>query len=164
VKRLTLPVDAIDRARRLRRDATPAERAMQVLLQEAFPASHFRFQVPFDRYIVDFASHCAKLIIEVDGDSHAHQVAYDAQRTEFLEGQGYRVLRFWNADVLNNPDGVFALIEKALPTRGEGLGWGPDAIALGKKFDAVPVSCIAPTPRPPHMGEGAKRQSLIGVC
>jgi len=91
--------------------------------------AHFRFQVPLGTYIADFASHRAKLAIEVDGDSHGHQIEYDAARTKFLENEGYKVIRFWNEDILNNAEGVFVEIEKALPPCGEGLGWGPDAPA-----------------------------------
>ena len=129
MKRLSLSADAAGRARDLRANATPAERAMRRLLKENFPEAHFRFQVPFGPYFADFASHRARLILEVDGESHGQAEEYDAERTAFLEGEGYRVIRFWNKDVLGNSEGIFGAIEKALPPRGEGLGWGPDASA-----------------------------------
>ncbi len=136
---------------------------MKKLLKAAFPAAHFRFQVPMGNYIVDFASHRAKLIIEVDGDSHAHQQEYDAARTKFLEGEGYKVIRFWNQDALHNPEGISVLIEKALPPCGEGLGWGPEAAASAKKLNPALRCKAAPTSRPPHRGEEAICQSAIGV-
>ena len=134
MKRFSLPADAIARARKLRRRATPAERAMKRLLKENFPAAHFRFQVPFGPYTADFASHKARLVIEVDGDSHGHQIGYDAARTKFLEEEGYKVIRFWNNEALGNAEGVVASIEEALPPCGEGLGWGPDASASAKNL------------------------------
>jgi very-short-patch-repair endonuclease len=77
---------------------------------------HFRRQVPFAPYYVDFASHLVKAIIEVDGSQHADDraMSYDAQRTAFLESRGYRVLRFANADVLNHLDGVFLVLAAEL--------------------------------------------------
>ena len=83
------------------------------LLRLAFPDLHFRKQVPLRHFIVDFASHRAKLIIEVDGGQHALSTT-DADRTLVLEAEGYRVLRFWNNEVLGNPDGVHSVIAAAL--------------------------------------------------
>jgi very-short-patch-repair endonuclease len=65
---------------------------------------------------VDFASHDARLIIEVDGGQHAEMLDADARRTAFLEAEGYRVLRFWNNDVLGNIDGVLEVIQRAITT------------------------------------------------
>ena len=72
----------------------------------------FRRQLPLGRYIVDFACPAARLIVEVDGGQHAE--ARDAGRTAWLEGQGFRVLRFWNNEVLGNLDGVLTAIAKAV--------------------------------------------------
>ena len=83
------------------------------LLRLAFPQFHWRKQVPLRHFIVDFASHRAKLVIEVDGGQHG-SVA-DADRTRVLEDEGYRILRFWNNEVLGNADGVYAAIAAALP-------------------------------------------------
>jgi very-short-patch-repair endonuclease len=74
----------------------------------------FRRQVPIDRYFADFACLDAKLIVELDGGQHAEQVAYDAGRTEALEAAGWTVLRFWNGQVLTNPEGVAMTIRAAL--------------------------------------------------
>ena len=67
-------------------------------------------------YIVDFASHDARLILEVDGGQHAERADADARRTAFLEAEGYRVLRFWNNDVLGNIDGVLEVIQRVVTT------------------------------------------------
>jgi hypothetical protein len=68
------------------------------------------------RYFADFCSHAAKLIVEVDGGQHAEAEGYDATRTRFLEGEGYRVVRFWNNDVLANVEGVIATIAAHIPS------------------------------------------------
>jgi len=65
-------------------------------------------------YIVDFANHAARIVIEVDGSQHATRSAADAARTDFLERKGYRVLRFWNNDVLRNIGGVLEIIQSAV--------------------------------------------------
>jgi very-short-patch-repair endonuclease len=122
------PPFATKLARRLRRDMTDAERKMWVLLRENFPNARFRRQVPIAQYIADFASHRHRLVIEVDGSQHSEEV--DAARTAVIEGQGYRVIRFTNYDVLTAEDGVFLIIDGAirgdhphptLPHQGGGL-------------------------------------------
>jgi very-short-patch-repair endonuclease len=90
-------------ARTLRSDGTDAERVLWAGLREFKQTGlHFRRQVPFDRFVVDFACHSAKLIVELDGDQHGtdNNVAYDAERTAYLNSRGYRVLRFANWEVL----------------------------------------------------------------
>ena len=125
MKRLALKPDATSHARDLRRDATPPERALWRGLRTTFPHAHFRRQVPFGPYFADFASHAYKLIIELDGGSHAHTQSYDAARTRFLEGEGYRLIRVWNNEVVHDLNGVLARVEPCLallpasPTRGE---------------------------------------------
>ena len=106
-----------ERARELRRNPTVPERAMWRLLKPLRDKGfHFRRQVPIGSYYVDFAIHRQKLVIEVDGDIHGIEDGpmYDAERTRFLQNEGYRVLRFSNLDVLHNPEGVFETIEKIL--------------------------------------------------
>jgi len=107
---------------------TDAETALWRMLREHFPGFHFRHQVPIRHFIADFASHRAKLIIEVDGGQHETEA--DAPRSAMIEAEGYRVIRFWNNDVLGNREGVFAAIDAALrgrhphptlPHRGGGL-------------------------------------------
>jgi very-short-patch-repair endonuclease len=78
---------------------------------------NFRRQHAVGNYIPDFVCVQKKLIIELDGSQHLEQVEYDAERTKYLEAQGYKVLRFWNNDVLNNVDGVMLAIIHALEER-----------------------------------------------
>jgi very-short-patch-repair endonuclease len=85
------------------------------LLRESFPEARFRRQVPLRRFVVDFASHRARLVIECDGGQH--NGAADAERTGLIEAEGYRLLRFWNNDVLGNADGVHTIIAEALLER-----------------------------------------------
>jgi very-short-patch-repair endonuclease len=103
------------KARQLRRSMTLAERTLwRVIRDKQINDSRFRRQRPIGKYIVDFVCLETKLILEVDGGQHADQVEYDAVRTAFLESLGYRVLRFWNNDVLQNMDGVVTVILGAL--------------------------------------------------
>jgi very-short-patch-repair endonuclease len=125
-----VPINKI-RARAMRSTPTKAEQKLWWHRRHrlASPVSHFRRQVHLGRYIVDFANHSLRIVIEIDGGQHAEQIKRDAQRTKFLESKGYRVLRFWNNDVLANIDGVLEVIQSSiLPT---------------------------PTPTPPHKGEGS---------
>lgn len=78
----------------------------------------FRRQHPIGHYIADFVCIERKLIVEVDGGQHADQLEYDAARTASLESNGYRVLRFWNNDVLGNIEGVLTQILEALRVDG----------------------------------------------
>ena len=77
----------------------------------------FNRQVPIGPYICDLVARSARLVIEVDGGQHASQQDRDRQRTAFLRSQGYRVLRFWNNDVLENLEGVALTIQAALNDR-----------------------------------------------
>jgi len=106
------------RARQMRGSPTNAERRLWWHLRHrlALEGTHFRREVHLGRYIVDFVSHDARLIIEVDGGQHDEQSVRDAERTRFLESQGYRVLRFWNNEVFGNIDGVLELIRDAITT------------------------------------------------
>jgi very-short-patch-repair endonuclease len=115
LKRQALPEGATARARTNRRDAGPPERALKTALRRAFPQARFRHQVPFGPYHADFCSHAAKLIVEVDDATHAERRNHDETRTHFLNGEGYRVVRFWNNDVMTNADGVLADIARTLP-------------------------------------------------
>ncbi|TXC73237.1 endonuclease domain-containing protein [Sphingorhabdus soli] len=114
MKRDRLPSNAIPRARKLRRTATEAETILWRVLREKLPRAKFRRQVPLGRYFADFASHGAKLVIEVDGGQHGEAAGYDAARTLYLEHEGYRVLRFSNHDVIDNLDGVLEALGRAL--------------------------------------------------
>ena len=103
------------RSRALRKNATDAEQKLwSVLRSRQRSGFKFRKQVEIDGYIVDFLCAERRLIIEVDGGQHTPE--RDARRTSYLESQGFRLIRFWNNDVLQNLDGVWTMIEKALET------------------------------------------------
>ena len=91
---------------------TQAERAIWDMLRKAFEGAHFRRQVPIRHFIVDFASHPAKLVIEIDGGQHDAEA--DLPRTNIIEAEGYKIVRFWNNDVLGNLDGVYTVIAGVL--------------------------------------------------
>ncbi len=126
------------RARTLRREMTEAERRLwQVLRSRQTEAHRFRRQVPIGPFIADFACHRAKLVVEIDGGQHDPLSEAEASRTRFLEGEGYRVLRFWNNEVLANLEGVRTVIAGHLG------GVTPTA-----------AQQITPTPTLPHRGGG----------
>ena len=105
------------RARELRNNLTDAERCLwQKLKRRQIAGVKFRRQQPIGPFIVDFACFERRVIVEVDGGQHAEQLHRDEQRTRWLEAQGYRVLRFWNNDVLGNNEAVvqavFDVVEK----------------------------------------------------
>jgi len=122
-------------AKALRANMTDAERKLWYLLRaHRFAGIKIKRQAPIGPYIVDFVSFERRLVLEVDGGQHADSDA-DLRRTRWLEDQGFRVLRFWNNEVLSNITGVLETILAALsdpspgtplrgappsPTRGEG--------------------------------------------
>ncbi len=123
------PIVAILRhARALRGSMTDAERKLwHALRARRFAATKFRRQVPLGPYVADFLCYEKRLVIEVDGSQHADSKR-DEARDRWFAGNGFRVLRFWNNDVLTNLDGVSTAIHSALaerrnepsPPRGEG--------------------------------------------
>jgi very-short-patch-repair endonuclease len=118
------------RARELRRDGSRAERKVWELLRaRRIGEAKFRRQYPIGPYFADFACISRKLVIEIDGDHHAFQVEADARRTAAMEREGWRVVRFWANEVVQNPEGIWAEIEQlvsgspphlASPPRGRG--------------------------------------------
>ena len=124
-----------DYARVLRRRQTDVERRLWGRLRDRrLFGAKFARQVPIGPYVVDFCCREQKVIVELDGGQHAVH-APDAERTAFLEGQNYRVLRFWNNETLGNTDGVLRRIAQVLAAR--------------------------PSPRPsPQGGEGGGRGTL----
>ena len=104
----------VPRARALRRDATEAEKKLwQHLRQSPFKQHNFRRQATIGPYFADFASHPLRLVIELDGGQHSGSES-DNVRTRYLEASGYRVLRFWNNEVLENTSGVLCAIDTAV--------------------------------------------------
>src|SRR3546814_17023557 len=90
---------------------TDAERKFWAMLRSAVPEWRFRRQVPFRQYIADFASHRARLVIEVDGGQHDQ--AGDAPRTAIIEADGYRIVRVWTSEVLTNMAGIRSQARRA---------------------------------------------------
>ena len=111
-----------ERPRQLRKNMTDAERKLWSKLRKHQLKGHrFRRQHPLGRYIVDFVCLEKLLIIEVDGGQHNEQQDYDDERTRWLEERGFRVLRFWNNQVLIETDGVLEDIARKLETPRTGL-------------------------------------------
>jgi Uncharacterized protein conserved in bacteria len=101
------------RARTLRRELTRSEAAMWNMLRDLRPyGARFRRETPIGPYIADFAWLSARLVVEVDGDSHETDLGrrHDVRRDAFLKGNGFTVLRFENEQVLRGPDHVFIAI------------------------------------------------------
>jgi very-short-patch-repair endonuclease len=127
-----------DLERKLRANSTAPERRMWRLLYPLRTGEfHFRKQERIGPFYVDFACHHASLIIEVDGETHYVDGApeRDEKRDAFLRGEGYRVLRFTNDDVMHNADGAFRVVTEALagrPTR------PPRRLASGHEEAASP--------------------------
>ena len=103
------------RTQQLRNNPTNAELAPWKHLRQRQVGGHkFRRQQPLGDYIVDFVCLEGRLIIEVDGGQHAEQELYDSDRTEWLESQGFRVLRSWNGEVLQQAESVVGVIVDSL--------------------------------------------------
>ena len=102
-------------ARKLRRDSTDAERTLWKYLRAHRMAGHkFRRQFVIEPYIVDFICLEKRLIVEADGGQHLEQESDDRTRTEYLESLDYRVLRFWNHDILRDTQAVLETIRSNL--------------------------------------------------
>jgi very-short-patch-repair endonuclease len=128
------------RARTLRQDMTePERRVWQILRSQQMNGYKFRRQLPMGCYFADFVCHEARLIVEIDGGQHDRSSPQERERTGFLRDEGYRVLRFWNDEVLTNLDGVHQTI----------------AEELGR---------ITPTQALPHQGGGFQGEALREQC
>ena len=103
------------KVRELRKNPTEAERFLwkHIRLRQ-LGGYKFRRQQPLGPYIVDFVCLEKRLVIEVDGGQHSERVKYDAQRSTWLEAQGFRILRFWNSEVLRDVEAVRKVIWEAL--------------------------------------------------
>jgi very-short-patch-repair endonuclease len=131
-------------AKSLRRRPTDAERKLWYVLRSMKPMGiHFRRQAPIGAFIVDFVWYAGELVVEIDGGQHAElQREYDQRRTAWLQSQGYRVLRFWNNDVLKTPRVV-----------GEAI-----LAAAREEKRSIPT----PTPIPSPQGEGEESAAPPG--
>jgi very-short-patch-repair endonuclease len=137
---------AIGRARELRNHATDAERVLWAKLRELkIIGYHFRRQAPFRAYVLDFAEHRAKLVVELDGSQHGmrEQASKDEKRDALLRLEGYAVLRFWNMEINENLDGVVEAIIRELHER-----------------DPHPTIDARVDCRPPHKGKVKKSKPL----
>ena len=112
------PSGTVSRARQLRRQASEPERRLLRALREAFPHLKWRRQVPLGPFYADILCFTERLVIEVDGDTHAGRETQDAARTIFIQSEGYRVLRATNPDVTHNLDGVIRQISFSLREKG----------------------------------------------
>ena len=131
-------------ARELRRNVTDAEKKLwQQLRLLKGENRHFRRQVPIGKYIADFACYYCKLVVELDGGQHnePQKLLSDQERTNELQKQGFSVIRFWNADVFENLEGVVDMIRNKarLPTTNDYSGGEAGA---------------TPTPNPSPQGGG----------
>src|SRR5690348_4198882 len=130
----------MERAKALRRGQTDAEKKLWSRLRASQLGAKFRRQHPIGGYIADFCCIEQRLIVELDGGQHFEQRGYDLRRSQALEALGFRVLRFWNDDVLLRTDGV------------------ANAILLALKQPPPPP----PPPPPPHRrGGGGKPPSPL---
>ena len=106
---------ATTRAKSLRNEASPPERLLWQHLRNRQLAGHkFSRQIPIGPYFADFLCREARLIVELDGPSHDNSADYDARRDAYCRAQGYSILRFTNADVLTNLEGVMSHIATTL--------------------------------------------------
>ncbi len=107
------------KARQNRKNPTPAEQKLwyKVLQSKRLGNLKFTRQKPLAEYIVDFYCAELKLAIEIDGDTHARQKQYDKDRTKALNRHGVEVIRYINADVLNNLEGVYQDLHERISVR-----------------------------------------------
>jgi very-short-patch-repair endonuclease len=105
-------------AHSLRKESTPAERKLWAYLRgKKLNGVNFRRQHAIGNFVPDFCAIKEKLVIELDGGQHLKQEEHDKERTKYLESRGYRVIRFWNRDVMKNMNGVIQAINQALEER-----------------------------------------------
>ena len=124
--------NSLKHAKQMRKEMPEPEMRIWLELRAArFRGIKFRRQKVIGTYIADFASNEPRLVIEIDGETHAERQSYDAQRTQYLEEQGYKVIRFSNTDVLQNLQGVM------------------------QRIGEVIVELTPPPPTPSPEGEGA---------
>ena len=102
------------RVRELRMNSTDAERHLWYYLRAHRLGYKFKRQVSIECFIVDFICYEKRLVIELDGGQHQDNQAYDTRRTAVLSTKGFRVLRFWNHEVLQHTEAVLEVIQQAL--------------------------------------------------
>ncbi len=111
-------MDIRQKAKQLRSNSTDAERNLWAHIRNRrLEGWKFRRQLPVGRFIVDFACAELRIIVEIDGGQHAEQIIYDLNRTKILQSKGYKVVRFWNNEVLGNIEGVLEALTLTLSQR-----------------------------------------------
>jgi very-short-patch-repair endonuclease len=102
-------------SKNLRKNQTKAEiKIWRYLKNRALAGYKFRRQCPIGPYIVDFVCFERMVVLEIDGGQHADQTHRDARRTEYLKSRGFKVIRFWNNEVLGDTDSVLSVIQATL--------------------------------------------------
>ena len=105
----------VQTARELRGNATDAERLLWRFVRNRHPSGYrFRRQVPLGPYVADFVCLRARLILEIDGGQHNESLLDDLERTQYFARHGFRVIRFWNNEVLQQTEAVLESILEAL--------------------------------------------------
>lgn len=138
---------ALARAREMRRNPTEAERVLWSLLRnKRLSGWKWKRQEEIGAYIVDLVCYSARLIVEADGSQHIDN-AYDDGRDAWLRSQGFRVLRFYNNDILARRDAVLTSILNALESGEAGI---------------EPASPLTPLPSPPPQGGREKKEEDLG--
>jgi very-short-patch-repair endonuclease len=128
--------ETLKRAKALRRNMTDAERLLwKHLRSRQLAGAKFRKQQPIGPFVADFVCQEKRLIVEADGGQHADSET-DVRRTRFLESKSYRVIRFWNNDILENIEGVLTEIMRALegPHPPIAVQWAPPSPSRGEGF------------------------------
>jgi very-short-patch-repair endonuclease len=148
-----------ERAREHRKNPTKAESKIwnEVLRMRQFADYKFLRQKPIDNYIVDFYCSELRLVIEIDGDSHAETVEYDAERTKVLQSLGLTVVRYTNDYVIQNIQGVYDDLSQRIErlTQSKPL---PRLPLSGEE----PKSCLSPSLDKGRAGEGLVSLVLTG--
>ena len=123
-------------AKNLRKNSTDAERLLwRQLRAKQIQGCKFRRQEPTGNYVVDFICFEKRLVVEVDGGQHAIEIQKDRERDDWFKKEGFKVLRFWNNEVLGNIEGVLQVITRGLS--------------------------LSPHPTLPHKGGGEKKQGEL---
>jgi very-short-patch-repair endonuclease len=158
-------------ARRLRRDSTIAEQRLWYRVRSrALNGMKFVRQESIGPYFVDFVCREHRLVVEVDGGQHCEN-ARDIVRNKWLRERGYRVLRFWNNDVLGNIEGVLEAIASALPHDGRapsppssgGEGWGEGGMRQGQTRGCDDCSLQAQDSRTDPSSQPSPRKRRAGT-
>ena len=129
-----MPLNLTEAARTLRKESTDAEKLLwKHLRTKQLDGLKFRRQEQIGRFIADFVCYERSLIIEADGGQHAVEKEKDDERTAWLNSQGFTVLRFWNNEILSNPDGVLEVICNAcIPPLPDPLALSPTLSHRGR--------------------------------